>query len=134
MSGPLFRPLLHTENIVSPSALDAVEYLSAMEELNTESTLEELSKVIDNLASGKAPGSEGITSPPHPNQALQDCITAFSACTLLSVLTRRRCTTRHQLTPRSSHSSRTRERGATAITTMASHFSASLAKSLQRSS
>ena len=34
-----------------------------MEELDTEPTLEELSKAIDSLASGKAPGSNGI--PPH---------------------------------------------------------------------
>ena len=48
------------ENIVSPSALDAVEFLTTMEELDTEPTLEELSKAIDSLASGKAPGSDGI--------------------------------------------------------------------------
>ena len=48
------------ENVVSPSALDAVECLPNMEELDTEPTLEELSKAIDSLASGKAPGSDGI--------------------------------------------------------------------------
>ena len=50
------------ENIVSPSALDAVKCLPTMEELDTEPALEELSKAIDILASGKAPGSDGI---PH---------------------------------------------------------------------
>ena len=45
---------------MSPSALDAVECLPTMEELDTEPTLEELSKAIDSLASGKAPGSDGI--------------------------------------------------------------------------
>ena len=48
------------ENIVSPSALDAVEWPTTMEELDTEPTLDELSKAIDSLASGKAPGSDGI--------------------------------------------------------------------------
>lgn len=33
-----------------------------MVELNTESTQEELSKAIDNLACGMAPGADGITS------------------------------------------------------------------------
>ena len=87
------------ENIVSPSALDAVECLPTMEELDTESTLEELSKAIDSLASGKAPGSDGNPPPPppfpRPIKALQDHLTAFSACTPLSVLARRSCTTRH---------------------------------------
>ena len=63
--------LYSRENIESPSALDAVVCLPAMEELDTEPTLEELSKAIDNLASGKAPGSEGSPSPlpppPFPN-------------------------------------------------------------------
>ena len=45
---------------MSPSALDAVECLPTMEELDTEPTLEELSKAIHSLASGKAPGSDGI--------------------------------------------------------------------------
>ena len=48
------------EYIVSPSALNAVECLPIMKELDTESTSEELSKTIDSLASGKAPGSDGI--------------------------------------------------------------------------
>ena len=34
--------------------------------------------------------------PPRPNQALQDHLTAFSACSPLSVLVRRSCTARHE--------------------------------------
>ena len=60
------------ENIVSPSALDAVECLLAMEELDTEPTLEELSKAIDSLASGKAPGCDGI-----PPDLLKHCKAAL---------------------------------------------------------
>ena len=88
-----YSDLYSRENIVSPSAFDAVECPTTMEELDTEPTLEELSKAIDSLTSGKAPGSDGI--PPRPNQSLQDHLTAFSACSPLSVLVRR-CTTRRQ--------------------------------------
>ena len=55
------------ENIVSPSALDAVECLPTTGKLDTEPTLEELSKAINSLASGKAHGSDGI--PPRPTKA-----------------------------------------------------------------
>ena len=57
-----YSNLYSRENIVSRSALDAVEYPPTMEELDKEPTLEELSKAIDSLASGKAPG----IPPPAP--------------------------------------------------------------------
>ena len=88
-----YSDIYSRENIVSPTALDAVECLPTMEELDTEPTLEEFSKAIDSLASGKAPVSDGI--PPRPNKAQQDHLTAFSACTPLSVLARKSCITRH---------------------------------------
>ena len=43
-----YSDIYSRENIVSPSALDAVECRPTMEELNTEPTLEELSKAIDS--------------------------------------------------------------------------------------
>ena len=46
--------------MVTSAALDAIECLPTMEELDTEPTVEELSKAIDSLAAGKAPGSDGI--------------------------------------------------------------------------
>ena len=52
-----YSHLSSRENIVLPSDLDAVECLPTMEELDTEPTLEEISKAI---ASGKNPGSNGI--------------------------------------------------------------------------
>ena len=88
-----YSDIYSRENNVSPTALDAVECLPTMEELDTEPTLEKLSKAIDSLASGKTPGSDGI--PPRPTKALQDHLTAFSAGTPLSGLARRSCTTRH---------------------------------------
>ena len=90
-----YSDIYSRENTVSPSALDAVESLPTMVEVDTEPTLEELSKAIDSLASGKAPGSNGIHPPPPPIKALQDHLTAFSACTPLSVLARKSRTTRH---------------------------------------
>ena len=60
-----YSDIYSRENTVSPSALDAVESLPTMAEVDTEPTLEELSKAIDSLASGKAPGSNGI-HPPSP--------------------------------------------------------------------
>ena len=61
-----YSDLYSRKNIVPPSALDAVECLPTIEELDTEPTLEELSNAIDSLASGKAPGSDGIPPPPSP--------------------------------------------------------------------
>ena len=57
---------------MSPSALDAVECLPTMEELDIEPTLEKLGKAIDSLASGKAPGSDGI-----PPDLIKHCKTAL---------------------------------------------------------
>ena len=45
-----YSDLYSSENNVSPSAIDAVECQATMEELDTEPTFEELSKVIDSLA------------------------------------------------------------------------------------
>ena len=78
-----YSDLYSRENTVAPSALDAVECLPVMEELDAEPTAEELSKAIDSLASGKAPGSDGIppdlvkhcrTSLLHPlHEVLRQC-------------------------------------------------------------
>eukprot|EP00105_Crassostrea_gigas_P021162 XP_011440210.1 PREDICTED: uncharacterized protein LOC105337258 [Crassostrea gigas] len=60
--------LCSTQNTVTVSALEATECLPTMDELDVEPTLEELSKTIDNLASGKAPGNDGI-----PPDLLKQC-------------------------------------------------------------
>ena len=58
--GEHYSDLYSGQNVVISAALDAIECLPTMEELDTEPTVEELSKVIDSLAAGKAPGSDGI--------------------------------------------------------------------------
>lgn len=56
-----YSDLYSRRNVVTTAALDAIECLPVMEELYTEPTIEELNKAIDSLASGKAPGSDGIS-------------------------------------------------------------------------
>ena len=55
-----YLELYATQNVVTDVALAAIPDLPVMEELDDLPTKEELSKAIDCLASGKAPGSDGI--------------------------------------------------------------------------
>ncbi|XP_063591295.1 uncharacterized protein LOC134768396 [Penaeus indicus] len=55
-----YSELYTWETEVTEAALDATDDLPVMEELDQVPTLDELSKAIDMLPSGKAPGSDGI--------------------------------------------------------------------------
>ena len=55
-----YSDLYCRENAVSPAALDVIECLPTMDELDSKLLVQELSKVIDSLASCKAPGNDGI--------------------------------------------------------------------------
>ena len=55
-----YSDLYSRDNTVSPAALDAIECLPTMDDLDSGPLVEELSKAIDSLASGKAPGNDGI--------------------------------------------------------------------------
>ena len=55
-----YLELYSTQNVVTDAALDAISQLPVMEELDEEPTVEELSKAIDCLSTGKAPGADGI--------------------------------------------------------------------------
>ena len=60
MSSKHYLDIYSRENSVTQEALDSIEDLPVLEELDSEPTLEELSKAINALASGKAPGEDGI--------------------------------------------------------------------------
>ena len=70
-------------------ALNAIGCLQIMGELDSEPSVEELSKAVDCLASGKPLSGS-------PDQALQDYLNAPTARRPLPVLARRSCITGHE--------------------------------------
>ena len=67
-----YSDLYSRENTVTPSALGAIKCMPIMEELDAKPTMDELSKVIDSLATGKAPGSNSI-----PPDLIKHCKTTL---------------------------------------------------------
>lgn len=55
-----YQDLYSTETIVTEQAVNNIPPMPVMEELDLPPSVEELSKAIDSLAHGKAPGSDGI--------------------------------------------------------------------------
>ncbi|XP_076036093.1 uncharacterized protein LOC143022042 [Oratosquilla oratoria] len=56
-----YQELYSKENFVSTTAVEICKALPLMEELDVPPSIDELKKAIDSLASGKAPGNDGIT-------------------------------------------------------------------------
>ena len=52
--------LYSRENVVTEEALNNIEYLPVLEELDSEPTLAEIKAALDALTSGKAPGKYNI--------------------------------------------------------------------------
>ena len=63
-----YTELYARENVVTEDALNAIECLPELEELDREPTIDEVSEALDSLASGKAPGKDGI-----PAEVLKCC-------------------------------------------------------------
>ena len=63
-----YTELYARENVVTEDALNAIECLPELEELDRELTIDELSEALDSLASDKVPGRDGI-----PAEVLQCC-------------------------------------------------------------
>lgn len=67
-----YSDLYSRENTVAHSALDAIESMPVMDELDTEPSINELKKAIDSLAMRKAPGTDNI-----PPDLIKHCKTAL---------------------------------------------------------
>ena len=125
------------ENIVCASALDAVECLPTMEELDIELTLEGAQQGHGQLGLWQGPWQrrDPPPPPPPPPDLLRHCKTTLlhSLYVLLCRCWQEGAVPQgHAGRQDHQHSSRTRESGVTATITEASPFSASLAKSLQK--
>ncbi|XP_050707960.1 uncharacterized protein LOC126993145 [Eriocheir sinensis] len=57
-----YSELYSRENTVTEDALNAIECLPVLEELDREPTLAKLNEALDSLAHGKAPGKDGISA------------------------------------------------------------------------
>ena len=65
----------HYQELYTETAVENTNPLPVMEELDDPPTTEELGKAIDSLASGKAPGNDGIPDlhPCRPEQTAAAC-------------------------------------------------------------
>ena len=96
-----YSELYSKENTVVTSALDAIEPLAILEELDAEPTLANLRKAIDSLACGKTPDTDGI--PPDLIKRCEDTLlqplhNVFCQCWRGSHAARHeRCQDRHPL-------------------------------------
>nr|XP_027222972.1 uncharacterized protein LOC113815075 [Penaeus vannamei] len=63
-----YSELYSRKNAVTEDALDPIECLPELEELDSKPTIEELSKALDSLSAGKAPGNDSI-----PAEVLKYC-------------------------------------------------------------
>ncbi len=90
-----YLELYPTQNVVSDTAFNAIPDLPALDKLDTEPTEEEMSKAIDCLSTGKAPGEDSI--PPRDREEregrLAAGLTRAAVCVRGSVRCQKTCAT-----------------------------------------
>ena len=125
-----YSDLNSRENTVSPAAIDAIECLPTVDELESEPLVEELSKPIDSLASNKAPGNDRI-----PPDLIKHCKTSLllPLHEVLCQCWQEGAVPQDMRDSKSLPYTRTRARGTTVTTTEASPYSALSAKYLRGS-
>ena len=106
-----YQELYSRETTVTNTALENTPPLPAMDELNEPPTIEELSKAIDSLASGKASGSDNI--PPEVVKAAKESSTLHHLLSSCCSAGRKEQCPRTCAMPRSSRCTRIRGNGAT---------------------
>ena len=78
-----YLELYSTENTITDEALDTIETLPVMTELESEPTEDDLSKAIDSLKNGKAPEK----TPYHPMSSnTETCTATTPACSTSPLL------------------------------------------------
>ena len=78
-----YSELYSRETVVTNAALNAIRDLPMVEELDNELTIEDLSKVIDSLSCGKAPGCDSIPPEVKRSEARRTTAPASTALSLL---------------------------------------------------
>ena len=121
-----YSDLYSRQNVATTAVLDAIECLPVMGQLDTELTTEELNNAIYSLASGKAPGSDGISPTWSSTARLPYCFLCMKSSASAGKMGLFHKTWGM---PRSSPSTKTKVSEATVTTTEASRYSASWAKS-----
>jgi len=123
-----FQELYSRENIATDSAVEGTVNLPVIVEHDIPPSVEELSKAIDSLVCGRVPGKGAI--PPNVIKAAKSQFSS-TTCTSCYCSARKKgmCPTR-PATPTSSLCRRTRVTAKTATTTVESHSSVLLGKSL----
>ena len=89
-----YSKLYSKENVVHQSALDAIDHLPLMPVLDEAPSIDELSKAIDRLPLGKAPGKDDILAEVIKSQQVNPAGAPSQAAN--SMLERRFSTSRHE--------------------------------------